>query len=192
ECPLGPRRRQWPECPKGKARGQQRGPRLSRKGFPANDLGVGGVITASEPGWIGLLSGLSERRFHELVGGVRRAGADAATGGRPWALPVEDRVLMVAAYWRTDLTLRRIGPLFGVSKSAADRVIDRTAPFLALAPADRRHPLGTVLIAEGATALLVAIDTGTRLVAAVGARRPFAPTPYGTAARPEGPPGGLA
>jgi hypothetical protein len=33
---------------------------------------------------------------------------------------VEDRVLLVAAYWRTNLTLRQIAPLFGVSKSAAD------------------------------------------------------------------------
>jgi hypothetical protein len=36
---------------------------------------------------------------------------------------LEDRVLMVAAYWRTNLTLRQIAPLFEVSKSAADRII---------------------------------------------------------------------
>jgi hypothetical protein len=30
---------------------------------------------------------------------------------------------MVAAYWQTNLTLRQIAPLFGVSKSAADRII---------------------------------------------------------------------
>ena len=30
---------------------------------------------------------------------------------------------MVTAYWRTNLTLRQIAPLFGVSKPAADRTI---------------------------------------------------------------------
>jgi hypothetical protein len=30
--------------------------------------------------------------------------------GRPWSLPLEDRVLPVAAYRRTNLTLRRLHP----------------------------------------------------------------------------------
>jgi hypothetical protein len=34
--------------------------------------------------------------------------------GQPWSLPLEDRVLLVAAYWRTNLTLRQLAPLFGV------------------------------------------------------------------------------
>lgn len=38
--------------------------------------------------------------------------------GRPWGLPLEDRVLLVAAYWRTNLTLGQLALLFGVSKSA--------------------------------------------------------------------------
>jgi hypothetical protein len=149
------------------------------------------VITASEPGWIGLFSGLSERQFRKLVGIVRRRGGGAPTGGREWALPLEDRILLVAAYWRTDLTMRQIGPLFGVSKSAADRVIDHIAPYLALAPVRRRHPVGTVLIVDGtlvptrdrtvatssknyrySTNHQVVIDANTRLVVAVG--RPVA------------------
>lgn len=69
--------------------------------------------------------------------------------GRPWALPPEDRVLLVATYWRTNLTMRQIGPLFGVSKSVADRVIDHIGPLLALAPVRRHHPEGTVLIVDG-------------------------------------------
>jgi hypothetical protein len=40
-------------------------------------------------------------------------------------------VLLVAAYWRTNLTLRQLAPLFGVSKSAADRIIDHFGPALA-------------------------------------------------------------
>ena len=144
------------------------------------------VVTAAEPGWIGLFSGLSERQFRKLVGVVRRRGGEAGGSGRPWALPLEDRVLLVATYWRTNLTMRQIGPLFGVSKSAADRVIDHIG-LLALAPVRRRHPQGTVLIVDGtlvptrdrsvaassknyrySTNLQVMVDANTRLVVAVG------------------------
>ncbi|MGC0343251.1 hypothetical protein RKD20_008285 [Streptomyces sp. SLBN-8D4] len=41
-------------------------------------------------------------------------------------------MLLVAAYWRTDLTLHRPAPLFGVSESAADRIIDHLGPALAV------------------------------------------------------------
>ncbi|WP_435879777.1 transposase [Streptomyces werraensis] len=37
---------------------------------------------------------------------LRREGADPVSGGRPWGLPLEDRFLLVAAYWRTNLALR--------------------------------------------------------------------------------------
>ena len=73
------------------------------------------VATAAEPGWTGLFSGLSERQFRKPVGVVRRRGGGAGGSGRPWALPPEDRVPLVAGYWRTNPTMRRIGPLFGVS-----------------------------------------------------------------------------
>jgi hypothetical protein len=36
-------------------------------------------------------------------------------------------VLLVAVYYRTNLTVRQIAPLFGISKSAAGRVIDHLA-----------------------------------------------------------------
>lgn len=52
--------------------------------------------------------------------------------GQSWSLPLEGRVLLVAAYWWTDLTLRQLAPLFGVSKSAADRIIDHLGPALAV------------------------------------------------------------
>ncbi|MDQ0700548.1 hypothetical protein QF048_006990 [Streptomyces sp. W4I9-2] len=38
-------------------------------------------------------------------------------------LPLEDRGLLVMAYWRTDLTLRQLAPPFGVSKSAANQTL---------------------------------------------------------------------
>ena len=82
---------------------------------------MAGVITASEPSWIAPFAGLSPRRFGKLVTALRREGADAVKRGRPWGLPLEDRVLPVAAYWRTNLTMRQLAPLFGVSKSVVDR-----------------------------------------------------------------------
>ena len=68
--------------------------------------------------------------------------------GRPRSLPLEDRVLLVAAYWRTNLTLRQLASLFGVSKSAADRIIDNLAPSLALQQRKRVRK-DTVLIVDG-------------------------------------------
>lgn len=41
-------------------------------------------------------------------------------------------MLLVTAYWRTNLTLRQLAPLFGISKSAADRIINHLGPSLAL------------------------------------------------------------
>ncbi|MFF4181008.1 transposase family protein [Streptomyces sp. NPDC001750] len=86
---------------------------------------MAGVITASESSWIAPFTGVSPRQFGKLVTALRREGADPVRKGRPWSLPLEDRVLLVAAYWRTNLTLRQLAPLFGVSKSAADRIVDR-------------------------------------------------------------------
>lgn len=109
---------------------------------------MSGVITASEPSWIAPFTGLSPRCFDTLVTQLRREGADAVRRGRPWSLPLEDRVLLVTAYWRTNLTLRQLAPLFGVSKSAADRIIGHLGPLLALKPR-RRFRKDTVLIVDG-------------------------------------------
>lgn len=44
--------------------------------------------------------------------------------------------------------MRQLAPLFGVSKSAADRIIDHLGPALALRPR-RRFSKDTVLIVDG-------------------------------------------
>lgn len=72
------------------------------------------MITASEPSWIAPFTGLSPRQFGKLVTVLRREGADAVRKGRSWSLPLEDRAPLVAAYWRTNLTMRQLAPLFGV------------------------------------------------------------------------------
>lgn len=110
------------------------------------------MITASQQSWIGPFTGLSPRCFGKLVTAVRRERADTVRRGRPWSLPLEDHVLLVATYCRTNLTLRQLAPLFGVSKSAADRIINRLAPLLALRPR-RRFREGTVLIVDGTLVL---------------------------------------
>ncbi|MEU0840386.1 transposase [Streptomyces sp. NPDC005962] len=145
-----------------------------------------GVITASEPSWIAPFTGLSPRQFGKLVTALRREGADPVRKGRPWSLSLEDRVLLVAAYWRTNLTLRQLAPLFGVSKSAADRIVNHLGPSVALQPR-RRFRKDTVLIVDGtlvptrdhtiaeqsknyrySTNHQVVIDADSRLVVAVG------------------------
>lgn len=117
---------------------------------------------------------------------LRRDGADPVRKGRPWSLPLEDRVLLVAAYWRTNLTWRQLAPFFGISKSAADRIIDDLGPSLALQPR-KRFRKDTVLIVDGtlvptrdhtiaarsknyrySTNHQVVIDADTRLVVLVG------------------------
>jgi hypothetical protein len=88
------------------------------------------VLTTSEPSWTAPFTGLSPSAFGKLVAQLRREGTDASGRGRPWKLSLETRVLVVTAYWRTNLTLRQLALLFGVSKSAADRVIDHLGPKL--------------------------------------------------------------
>lgn len=141
------------------------------------------MITVSEPSWIAPFTGLSPRQFAKLLTTLRREGADPVCKGRPWS---EDRVLLVTAYWRTNLTLRQPALLFGVSKSAADRIIGHLGPTLALQPR-KRFAQDTVLIVDGtlvptrdhtvaeqsknyrySTNHQVVIDADSRLVVAVG------------------------
>ncbi|GLX48861.1 hypothetical protein Shyhy01_18110 [Streptomyces hygroscopicus subsp. hygroscopicus] len=76
-------------------------------------------------------------------------------------------MLLVAAYWRTNLILRQLAPLFGISKSAADRIVDHLGPSLALQPR-RRFRKDTVLIVDGTLVRWSSPEAGTRLVAVVG------------------------
>lgn len=57
-------------------------------------------------------------------------------------------MLLVVAYWRTNLTMRQLALLFGASKSTAARVIDHLGPRLAL-DQRQRFRRGTVLIVDG-------------------------------------------
>lgn len=109
---------------------------------------VSHVITVSEPLWIGPFTAVAPRQFNRVVRALRRDGADVARRGRPWGISLEDRVLLVAAYWRTNLTLRQLALLFGVSKSAAGRIVRHVGPLLAFRPRERFHK-DAVLIVDG-------------------------------------------
>ncbi|MFF1542344.1 transposase [Streptomyces sp. NPDC058291] len=147
---------------------------------------MAGVITSSESSWITPFTGLSPRQFGKLVTVLRRAGVDTHHRGRPWGLSLDDRTLLVTAYWRTNLTMRQLALLFGISKSAVDRIIDHLGPLLALQPR-RRFAKDAVLIVDGtlvptrdhevaeqsknyrySTNHQVVIDADTRLVVVVG------------------------
>ncbi|GGW13195.1 hypothetical protein GCM10018980_71460 [Streptomyces capoamus] len=67
---------------------------------------------------------------------VRERGGNGPGGGRPWCLPLADRVLLVV-YYRTNLTMRQLAPLFGISSATVCRGIQRLRPLLALEPAPR-------------------------------------------------------
>lgn len=95
-----------------------------------------GVLRA-EPLWVETFTGLRVKQFEGLLKVVRERGGDGPRIGRPWCLPLQDRVLMVAVYYRTNLTMRQPAPLFGVSPATVCRIIQRLRPLLALGPVSR-------------------------------------------------------
>ncbi|CAM5356344.1 Transposase OS=Streptomyces violarus OX=67380 GN=FHS41_005170 PE=4 SV=1 [Streptomyces violarus] len=90
--------------------------------------------------WVETFTGLPMGRFEKLLRVVRERGGNGPGGGRPWCLPLAERVLLVAVYYRTNLTMRQLAPLFGCSPATVCRVIQRLGPLLALEPAPRPVP----------------------------------------------------
>ncbi len=95
-------------------------------------------------------------------------------------------MLLVATYWRTNLTMRQLAPHFRLSKSATGRIIDHLGLMLAVQPR-KRFAKDTVLIVDStlvptrdhtiaaqatndrySTNHQVVIDTDTRLTVVVG------------------------
>ncbi len=65
---------------------------------------MGGVLRA-EPVWVETFTGLRMGRFEKLLRVVRERVGNGPGGGRPWCLPLAERVLLVAVYYRTNLTM---------------------------------------------------------------------------------------
>jgi hypothetical protein len=80
-------------------------------------------------------TGLRADQFGRLLRAVRERGGEGCGWGRPWRLPLAERVLLVAVYYRTNLTMRQLAPLFGVSPATVCRLIQWIGPLLALEPA---------------------------------------------------------
>ena len=94
-------------------------------------------------------TGLSVAQFQKLMGIVAGRGGDQTGVGRRWRLSLADRVLLTVVYYRTNLTFRQVALLFGMSKSAVHRVVDRTAPLLVLPPVTTPYDPDTVLVVDG-------------------------------------------
>ncbi|MGW1077982.1 helix-turn-helix domain-containing protein [Streptomyces sp. NPDC002537] len=92
--------------------------------------------------WVETFTGLRVGQFEHLLA-VMGARDNGSTGiGRPWCLPLGKRVLLVGAYYRTNLSMRQLNVLFGVSLATVSRVVRRLGPLLALEPTER--PMRTV------------------------------------------------
>jgi hypothetical protein len=91
---------------------------------------------------------MSRRCLGKLITAYAARARDSQRQGRSWSLALENRVLLVTMYWRTNLTLRQPAPLFGIAKSAAAHIIDHLGPWLAHRPLERLRK-DTVLIVDG-------------------------------------------
>jgi hypothetical protein len=69
------------------------------------------VISADRPEWVPVFTGLSVPQFGMLVTIAAGQGGQQTGTGRRWGLPLTDRVLLVAVYYRTNLTLRQVALL---------------------------------------------------------------------------------
>ncbi|WP_168212201.1 transposase family protein [Actinomadura rubteroloni] len=136
-----------------------------------------------------VLTGLTGPSFLALVGELeRRIGTEST--GRPWSLALADRVLLVACYYRSDVTVRQLAAAFGVTHSAVGRVLGHLGPHLALRPvAHRRMRTGEYLVAGGGgsasrraddqvRSVRLVVQVGTRLVLAAEQRTHPSETQY--------------
>lgn len=115
----------------------------------------------SEPSWTGPFTGLGLRQFNKLIPALRREGTDPVRKSRPWSLPLQDRVLLVAAYQHTNLTLRQLLP--AVRHLQADGVTGSSIASGRLSPSSPgwRYRKDIVLIVDGTL-----VPTHDRVVAA--------------------------
>lgn len=77
-------------------------------------------VLRAERVWVETFTGLREDQFGRLLRAVRERGGEGCSWG-PRRLPLADRVLLVAVYYRTNLTIRQLAPLFVVSSATVRR-----------------------------------------------------------------------
>ncbi|MFE6620819.1 transposase family protein [Streptomyces sp. NPDC057740] len=132
---------------------------------------MAGVLRA-ERVWVETFTGLRVTQFSGLLKVVRERGGNGTLLGRPWSLPLAERVLMVAVYYRTNLTMRQLGPLLALEPitrptDAAHRlwIVDGT-----LIPVRDRQVAASSRNYRFSANVQVIVDADTRLV--IAAARP--------------------
>ncbi|GAA1932054.1 hypothetical protein GCM10009837_67210 [Streptomyces durmitorensis] len=83
--------------------------------------------------WVETFTELQMATLQRLLRVVRERGGNGTMMGRPWCLALAERVVLVTVYYRTNLTMRQLAPLFGVSSATACRVIQKLSPPLYVA-----------------------------------------------------------
>jgi hypothetical protein len=136
-------------------------------------------MSAVRPEWVPVFTGLTVRQFGKLVRIVAARGSEQTGTGRRWGLSLTDRVLLVAVYYRTNLAYRQVALLFGISKSAAGRIVEYLARLLVLSPVKIAHGPDNVLIVGGTL-----VPTHDRSVSASVEPPRAASTPLGTRCPP--------
>ncbi|MGC9479392.1 helix-turn-helix domain-containing protein [Streptomyces sp. WG4] len=107
---------------------------------------MGTTATVSEHGRdrvrLETFTGLRGDQFGRLLNAARKRGDEGRDWGHPRQLPLAEWVRLVTVYYRTNLTVRQLAPLFGASPATVCRVVQGLGPLLALELA--RGPQGAV------------------------------------------------
>lgn len=74
---------------------------------------------------------MEPHQFNCLIDSLRDYAVDTGRG-RPWSLELEDRVLLVAVYYRTNMTMRQMAKWFGISAATVCRIVAHLGPYFAL------------------------------------------------------------
>ncbi|MBA2543389.1 MAG: transposase family protein [Deltaproteobacteria bacterium] len=86
-----------------------------------------------------VLAALDDRQLATVLDRI----TDGPRRGRPWSCSLRQRVVIACVALRTNLTIRELAAVFGISKSAAHRMVARCTAQLARgaasAPRDRRE-----------------------------------------------------
>jgi hypothetical protein len=88
-------------------------------------------VTSLRPRSLLHWTGLPVRAFLALVARVAALLPSEPRRGRPWTLLLDNRVLLAAVAWRTNLTHRQLADLFGVGVATVHRILDRLTPLVA-------------------------------------------------------------
>ncbi|WP_432505625.1 transposase family protein [Kineococcus arenarius] len=83
---------------------------------------------------LSVLTGLSERALAELTGRIANSTSTSPQRrqrGRPRTLPPAQRILLIAAALRTNLTTRQLAAVFDLTRSMVQRVVTDITPRLA-------------------------------------------------------------